>query len=75
MKEANMSADNGILVKKYNRRWHIWYAFYSDENFGEILKNSSDYKKFETRSEALLYAHDLARSKGNLEYGVTELQD
>ena len=67
-----MSADNAIFIQEYNRRYHVWHGFAScwPEKYDKTDRN---YKKFETREKALIYAHDLVKEIRMVEYGVVEL--
>lgn len=69
-----MSADNAYFVIKYGDRYSVAHGFmsYDDENsyFSELFNRG---KKFSSRSDALVYAHDSIKEEYIVEYGVVEV--
>jgi hypothetical protein len=81
VKEAHMSADNGIYIAEFSDGFRVVHAQAIDnlnyfpqgsEEEKQEWKNYFDGAKlFATKEAAILYAHELASEYDVLEYGVS----
>lgn len=68
-----MSADNMIVVKHIGNFWWVYYGSASTPpTDDDIMENGEGYA---TRETAVVFAHDLERKIGYVEYGVSERQE
>lgn len=77
-----MSSNNVVWVMKYGRLYHVFYSGCYDNDPIEPDYDNRYYQKFDYRSEALEYAHDVVNQINKeshltgmfgVEYGVQEL--
>ena len=66
-----MSANNAIYIKKKGRKWLVKES--DVDTVDEGREGWQGAKECKTRTEALVAAHNLARKKTVLEYGVIEV--
>ena len=66
-----MSVDNVVCVKKSGKKWAVWEDSASNDEYVP----SKRAKKYPSKSEAILAAHNLVEEIGYVEYGVNILDD
>ena len=69
-----MSADNVIYVRKVNKHWRVWMSFASDEvdaEHGPMPPKKA--ARYDSRKEAMAYAHGYQDGLDIVEYGIIEL--
>ena len=71
-----MSADNVIIIKRVDDVYHVWHASMSQFIEGDEdppKADVADHHIFEFWTEAMIYAEDLEKEIGLVEYGIVEI--